>query len=60
MKTVYSNPALDDEDDLAAEYTFDYNEAKTNRFAPRDSSSTMTIVVLNEDIAQVRGNTEKR
>ena len=24
MKTTYSNPAPDDEDDLAAEYAFDY------------------------------------
>jgi hypothetical protein len=60
MKTVDSNPAPDDEDDLAAEYTFDYNKAKTNRFVALDSNSTMTTVVLNEDIAQVRGNTEKR
>ena len=60
MKTTHSNPAPDDEDDFAAEYIFDYAKAKPNRFAPRDSSSTMTTVVLDEDIAQVRGNTEKR
>ena len=30
MKTTYSNPAPDDEDDLAVEYTFDYSKAKPN------------------------------
>lgn len=53
MKTPHSNPAPDDEDDLAAEYAFDYTKAKPNRFAPRDSRSKMTVVVLDEDIAQV-------
>ncbi|WP_373543794.1 hypothetical protein [Chamaesiphon sp.] len=53
MKTTYSNPAPDDEDDLATEYTFDYTKAKPNRFATRDSNSTMTVIVLDEDIAQV-------
>ena len=31
MKTPHSNPASDDEDDLAAEYAFDYSKAKPNR-----------------------------
>jgi hypothetical protein len=53
MKTTYSNPAPDDKDDLAAEYAFDYTKAKPNRFAIRDSRSRMTVVVLDEDIAQV-------
>ena len=58
MKTPHSNPAPDDEDDLAAEYAFDYTKAKPNRFAPRDSRSKMTVVVLDEDIAQVFPNSE--
>ena len=53
MKTTYSNPSPDNEDDLATEYTFDYTKAKPNRFATQDSSSKMTIIVLDEDIAQV-------
>nr|WP_309734340.1 hypothetical protein [Chamaesiphon sp. OTE_75_metabat_556] len=53
MKTPHSNPAPDNEDDLAAEYAFDYTKAKPNRFATRDSSAKMTIIVLDEDIAQV-------
>ena len=52
MKTTYSNPDPDDEDDLAAEYTFDYSKAKPNRFAPQDSISKMTVIVLDKDIAQ--------
>lgn len=53
MKTPHSNPAPDDKDDLVAEYTFDYTQAKPNRFATRHSNSTMTVIVLDEDIAQV-------
>ena len=52
MKTTYSNPAPDDEDDLAAEYAFDYSKAKLNRFAAQDFSSKMTVIVLDKDIAQ--------
>jgi hypothetical protein len=52
MKTTFSNLAPDDEDDLAAEYAFDYSKAKPNRFATRDSGSKMTIIVLDKDIAQ--------
>jgi hypothetical protein len=53
LKTPHSNPAPDDEDDLAAEYAFDYTKAKPNRVALRDSSSTMTVIVLDENIAKV-------
>ena len=53
MKTTYSNPAPDDEDDLAAEYAFDYSKAKPNRFAAQDHSSKMIVIVLDKDIAQV-------
>ena len=58
MKATYSNPVPDDEDDLAAKYAFDYTKAKPNRFATRDSRSTMTVVVLDEDIAQVFSTSE--
>ncbi len=53
MKITYSNSAPDDEDDLAAEYTFDYTKAKPNRFATQDPNSKMIVVVLDRDIAQV-------
>jgi hypothetical protein len=53
MKTTDTNQSSDHEDDLATEYTFDYAKAKSNRFAPQDSNSTMTVIVLDEDIARV-------
>jgi hypothetical protein len=53
MKTTYTNQSSDNEDDLSTEYTFDYTKAKPNRFTTRDSNSTMTVIVLDEDIAQV-------
>jgi hypothetical protein len=58
MKAIDSNPFPHNEDDLAAEYTFDYTKAKPNRFARRDSQAKMTVVVLDEDIAQVFSTSE--
>lgn len=42
-----------DNDDLATEYAFDYKKAKSNRFAAQDKKRKMTVVVLDEDVAQV-------
>ena len=53
MKIPRSNPAPDDRDDLAAEYAFDYTKVKPNRFTTQDCRSKMTVIVLDEDIAQV-------
>ena len=50
MKTTYTNQSSDNEDDLATEYTFDYTKAKPNRFATRDSNSTMTVFESREVI----------
>ncbi|WP_238178360.1 hypothetical protein [Calothrix sp. 336/3] len=44
------SPNLDD--DMSPEYHFDYQQAKPNRFATR-SSNKMTVVVLDEDVAEV-------
>lgn len=52
MKITDSNPSSQNEDDLAPEYAFDYTKAKSNRFAPQDSSSKITVIVLDEDIAR--------
>jgi hypothetical protein len=52
MKITDSNPSSQNEDDLAAEYAFDYTKAKPNRFATQDSSSKITVIVLDEDIAR--------
>jgi hypothetical protein len=53
MKATYSNSSPDDTDNLAAEYAFDYTKAKPNRFASPGSQHSKTVVVLDEDIAQV-------
>lgn len=41
------------EDELLAEYSFDYQTAKPNRFAVCDETQKLTVVVLDEDVAQV-------
>jgi hypothetical protein len=48
-----SDESPQNEDDLAPEYAFDYTTAKPNRFAPQDSAKKKTIVVLDDDVAQV-------
>jgi hypothetical protein len=53
MSVDSSNPQSDDQDDLALEYRFDYNKAKPNRFATQSSDRRLTVVVLDEDVAQV-------
>jgi hypothetical protein len=40
-------------DELLAEYHFDYKKAKPNRFAARDGAQLLKVVVLDQDIAQV-------
>ena len=49
-KTPFDHPQ-NYEDELLAEYNFDYRKAKPNRFAAR--SGKRLIVVLDEDVAQV-------
>ncbi|MCU0568020.1 MAG: hypothetical protein MUF49_15645 [Oculatellaceae cyanobacterium Prado106] len=41
------------EDELLAEYHFDYKKAKPNRFASQDETQKLKVVVLDEDVAQV-------
>ncbi|MGF2039994.1 MAG: hypothetical protein RMZ43_032640 [Nostoc sp. CmiVER01] len=41
------------DDELQAEYRFDYQKAKPNRFAARSGMQQLTVVVLDEDVAQV-------
>jgi hypothetical protein len=43
--------SLDDE--LLAEYHFDYKKAKPNRFTGGDGKQLLKVVVLDEDVAQV-------
>lgn len=41
------------DDELLAEYRFDYQKAKPNRFAVRTEMQKLMVVVLDEDVAKV-------
>ncbi len=41
------------DDELLGEYHFDYKKAKHNRFAAQSRKQLLTVVVLDEDVAQV-------
>jgi len=53
MNSTSCNPLENPENDLKPEYNFDYKKAKKYRFAEQLDDSTLTVVVLDEDIAQV-------
>ena len=44
---------LNPENELLPEYCFNYQKAKPNRFVARDGKQKLTVVVLDEDVAQV-------
>ncbi len=41
------------DDELLAQYHFDYKKAKPNRFAAQSGKQLLKVVVLDEDVAQV-------
>jgi hypothetical protein len=47
----FEDESQDSGDELAAEYKFDYAQAKPNRFV--NSGEGLKVVVLDEDVAQV-------
>ena len=51
-KTPFEESCNSD-DELLAEYHFDYKKAKPNRFAAREEAQLLKVVVLDEDVAQV-------
>jgi hypothetical protein len=51
-KTPFDQPS-NSEDELLPEYRFDYKKAKPNRFANRSGKPKLTVVVLDEDVAEV-------
>jgi len=53
MSKTPSNHTPNSENDLLPEYRFDYEKAKPNRFAAGDKTQKLTVVVLDEDVAQV-------
>lgn len=52
MNKIPSNESTNFDDEMLPEYHFDYQKAKPNRFATQ-SGKKMTVVVLDEDVAQV-------
>jgi hypothetical protein len=53
MSKTPSDHTQDSEDELLPEYRFDYEKAKPNRFAVGRKTQKLTVVVLDEDVAQV-------
>lgn len=53
MSKTPSDHTQNSEDELLAEYRFDYQKAKPNRFAARSETQKLTVVVLDEDVSQV-------
>ena len=51
-KTPFENSPNPD-DELLAEYHFDYKKVKPNRFATSGGKQLLKVVVLDEDVAQV-------
>jgi hypothetical protein len=51
MNTTDFNESQYSDDELAAEYEFDYTQAKPNRFV--SSGRGLKVVVLDEDVAGV-------
>jgi hypothetical protein len=51
-KTPLDKPSNSD-DEMLPEYNFDYQKAKSNRFAAKSEKRKIMVVVLDEDVAQV-------
>jgi hypothetical protein len=58
MKKMPSPKPQGSKDDLLPEYQFDYHKAKPNRFAALSGKQKLTVVVLDEDVAQVFATSE--
>ncbi|MEO0886864.1 MAG: hypothetical protein AAFY54_13140 [Cyanobacteria bacterium J06648_10] len=53
MSKTPSDRTQNSEDELLPAYRFDYKQAKSNRFAVDHKPEKLTVVVLEEDVAQV-------
>ncbi len=51
VRHMKSTESTEQNDDMLAEYSFDYSKAKPNRFAKQ--SSNVTTIVLDPDVAKV-------
>jgi hypothetical protein len=53
MSKMPFEESYNSDDELLAEYHFDYEKAKPNRFAARGGKQVLKVVVLDEDVAQI-------
>ncbi|HEY9617511.1 MAG TPA: hypothetical protein V6C64_11750 [Microcoleaceae cyanobacterium] len=53
MNKTPFNESHNSDDELLAEYQFNYRNAKPNRFATIGEKQLLKVVVLDEDVAQV-------
>jgi hypothetical protein len=53
MNKMPFDPPSNSEDELLPEYRFDYKKAKPNRFANRSGKKKLTVIVLDNDVAEV-------
>lgn len=53
MKKTPFDEFSNSEEEFLAEYHFDYQKAKPNRFAASSERRKITVVVLDEDVAQI-------
>ncbi|MEB3232362.1 MAG: hypothetical protein VKJ64_15235 [Leptolyngbyaceae bacterium] len=53
MSNTHSSSTPNHDDELLEEYRFDYQQAKSNRFAERKERQPLKVVVLDEDVAEV-------
>ena len=54
---IYNDPSEDLEDDLLAEYHFDYSKAKPNPYA--DRAMRRKAIILEKDLAEIFTNSEQ-
>ena len=53
MSKTPSDYNQNSEEEFLSEYRFNYQKAKPNRFASDSETQKLTVVVLDEDVAQV-------
>ena len=53
MSKTPSEESKPSDDELLTEYRFNYHQAKPNRFAAQSEAQPLTVVVLDDDVAQV-------
>ena len=53
IATLFNRPSNSEDELLPESYQFDYKQGKPNRFVKRSGKPKLTVVVLDEDVAEV-------